>query len=268
MGMPQLASAPGLLITVLLRSWWLPVDASAHGVALDRDLRLNLWIMLLLFVLSQALLLWGVLRTRRSLPTHRQGWIEWLPLALLAVLFFTLAIRSERLWAAERYTGADLGALQVEVTGMQFVWYFRYPGRDATFGRTAPERIAPGEGNPLGIDPGDPHGKDDIVSGELVLPAGREVDLALRSQDVIHGFAIPEMRLKQNSTPGQTLHLHFTPTTPGTYAILCTQVCGLGHFRMQARLRVLPAAEFRNWLTQRQDARATAIAASRGAATT
>ena len=57
-----------------------------------------------------------------------------------------------------------------------------------------------------------------------MLPANREVDLTLRSQDVIHGFAIPELRLKQNALPGETAHIHFTPTTPGDYAILCTQV--------------------------------------------
>ena len=90
--------------------------------------------------------------------------------------------------------------------------------------------------------------------GQLVLPAGREVDLTLRAQDVIHGFAVPEMRLKQNAVPGQDTHLHFTPELPGTYAILCTQVCGLGHYRMQAVLRVLPQAQFEQWLTQREAA--------------
>ncbi len=56
------------------------------------------------------------------------------------------------------------------------------------------------------------------------------------------------MRIKQNAVPGQTAHIHFTPETPGDYAILCTQVCGLGHYRMLATLRVLPAAAFDNWL--------------------
>ncbi len=60
------------------------------------------------------------------------------------------------------------------------------------------------------------------------------------------------MRLKQNAVPGQDSHIHFTPETPGTYAILCTQVCGLGHYRMQAALRVLPAADFDRWLSQHE----------------
>jgi cytochrome c oxidase subunit 2 len=60
------------------------------------------------------------------------------------------------------------------------------------------------------------------------------------------------MRLKQNAVPGQTQHIHFTPDRPGDYAILCTQVCGLGHYRMQAMLRVLPAEQFDQWLRQQE----------------
>ena len=228
--------------------WNLPIDAALHGHALDTHLLLNLWIALALLTLAHLILLLGLaLRKRTAQPIH-QLFIEYLPLAALTLLFAFLAIRSERLWAAQRYTGADLSAMQVEVTGAQFVWYFRYPGPDATFGRTNLSLVAPAEANPLGIDPADPHGHDDIVTSQLVLPANREVDLTLRAQDVIHGFAIPQMRIKQNALPGQTTHIHFTPETPGDYAILCTQVCGLGHYRMLATLRVLPPAQFATWL--------------------
>jgi cytochrome c oxidase subunit 2 len=234
-------------------SWPLPIDASAHGPALDRHLLLNLWIALTLLALAHLILLIGLFSRRRSEPTS--AWrIEHLPLAALALLFAFLTIRAERLWAASRYTGASLTALQVEVTGVQFAWYFRYPGPDATFGITRPRLVDPGAGNPLGLDPTDPHSADDQVSSQLVLPAGREVDLRLRAQDVIHGFSIPAMRLKQNAVPGQTIHVHFTPTTPGTYAILCTQLCGIGHYRMNATLRVLPPGQFATWQTAQQEA--------------
>jgi cytochrome c oxidase subunit 2 len=238
--------------------WNLPIDAALHGHALDTHLLLNLWIALALLTLAHLILLLGLaLRKRTAQPIH-QLFIEYLPLAALTLLFAFLAIRSERLWAAQRYTGADLSAMQVEVTGAQFVWYFRYPGPDATFGRTNLSLVAPAEANPLGIDPADPHGHDDIVTSQLVLPANREVDLTLRAQDVIHGFAIPQMRIKQNALPGQTTHIHFTPETPGDYAILCTQVCGLGHYRMLATLRVLPPAEFNTWLRTQEAAKAEA----------
>ena len=234
--------------------WFLPADASAHGPALDRHLLLNLWIALALLAAAHLLLFGGMLLRRRSeaAETRRNSLlIELLPTAAVALLFTFLTVRAERLWAAERYLGPDPAALQVEATGMQFAWYFRYPGADAAFGRTDPRLIAPGEGNPLGLDPADPHGTDDIVASELVLPAGREVDLRLHAQDVIHGFAVPALRVKQNAVPGQNLHIHFTPTSPGTYAILCTQLCGLGHYRMNANLRVISPADYQAWLVSK-----------------
>jgi cytochrome c oxidase subunit 2 len=231
----------------------LPPDASAHGPALDHHLLLNLWIILALATLAHILLFVGLISKRTTSP--RRLWtIEYLPLALLAVLFATLAIRAERLWAATRYTGASHEAMQVEVTGLQFAWYFRYPGPDATFGVTHPQLASAAEGNPIGIDPADPHSTDDLVTSELVLPTGREIDLTLRAQDVIHGFSVPELRLKQNAVPGETIHIHFTATTPGTYAILCTQLCGLGHYRMNANLRVLAPDDFQSWLAAKEKA--------------
>lgn len=227
----------------------MPVDAAAHGPALDRHLLLNLCIALALFTLAHLALL-AALTLRKRAPSYRStALLEILSVSTLALLFAALTLKAERLWAATRYTGPDPAALQVEAVGVQFAWYFRYPGPDAAFGRTRPELIAPGEGNPLGLDPADPTAADDSVSSELVLPVGREVDLRLRAQDVIHGFSVPALRLKQNAIPGQTMHIHFTPTLPGTYAVLCSQLCGLGHFRMTANLRVLPPAEFDSWRT-------------------
>ena len=92
-----------------------------------------------------------------------------------------------------------------------------------------------------------------------MLPAGREVDLRLRALDVMHGFAVPALRVKQTAIPGQIFHVHLTPTVPGEYSILCTQVCGLGHARMQSVVRVLPAPQFADWL-RLQQARVTAQA--------
>jgi cytochrome c oxidase subunit 2 len=248
-----MAAAAYLMPALAAMPWFLPRDAAAHGPSLDQHLILNLWIAVALLALAHLLLAAGLLLRRGAKP-HGLGRLEYVPLAALALLFAFLTVRAERLWAATRYTGADPGALQVEADGVQFAWYFRYPGADAAFGRTDPKLIAPGEGNPLGVDPADPHGVDDFVSSELVLPAGREVDLRLHAQDVIHGFAVPELRLKQNAVPGQYLHIHFTPTEPGTYAILCTQLCGLGHYRMNANLRVLPPEAYAQWLAAREKA--------------
>jgi len=238
---------------IALLQWPLPPDASQHGPALDHHLYLNLWIALALLALAHLILFAGLILRRRAAPhkaPRRQALIEYLPLLAITLLFAFLGIRAERLWAATRYSGADLSALQVEVTGVQFAWYFRYPGPDYAFGRTNPALVEPGAGNPLGLDPADPRGADDFVSSTLVLPANREVDLHLHAQDVIHGFSVPALRIKQNAVPGQDIHIHFTPTTPGTYAILCTQLCGSGHYRMTANLQVVTPGEFQQWLTE------------------
>lgn len=233
---------------------WMPPNGALHGWAVDRLMTVDLIALSVCFVFAHALLLYAVLRRRRQ--EIRSFWIwEAAPLALLACLYIWMAVTSEKLWAGNRFQGASPEAMQVEVVGVQFQWYFRYPGADRAFGATKPEFVQPAEGNPLGLDPADPHGEDDWVASEFVLPVGKEVDLRLRSLDVIHGFFIPGMRLKQNAVPGEILHVHFTPVETGIYPILCTQVCGSGHGRMQARLRVVSNEEFQQWRQQREERR-------------
>jgi cytochrome c oxidase subunit II len=248
------------------RVWWMPSNGALHGLAIDHLMWWNLAILSALFVLAHILLITALFRSRPLKLHHSDGqqeeesrdrgrkvadklWkSELILLFALTLLYTWMAISAQRLWATIRYQGAAPQALQVEVTGEQFQWYFRYPGTDAAFGLTRPELINAPAGNPLGIDRTDPHSTDDIVSSILVLPAGREVDLNLRSIDVIHGFFIPGMRLKQNAVPGMPMHVHFTPSIPGDYAILCSQVCGLGHARMQTHLRVVSNDEYLTWL--------------------
>jgi len=251
---------------------WLPPNGALRGVALDHLLGWNLSIIFWLFVGAQVLLVAALVRTwlirsgssARTAPSHagRTYFLAHvLPLLAIAALYVWMLVSSHRLWAARREQPACGPAMQVEVTGVQFQWYFRYPGRDGIFGTTKPALVSAPTGNPLGLDPADPHAADDVVSSMLVLPAGQPVDITLRSQDVIHGFFVPGMRLKQDAVPGMTSHLHFTPTVPGDYVILCSQVCGLGHYRMQARLRVVSPEQFDSWLNARENAVLSAAAA-------
>lgn len=234
-----------------MNHWWLPVDAAAHGPALDRQLHFALGVLFGLALLAHIVLCIALLIRRKSgvsLPL----WLEVSVFFALALLFIGMGVRAEKLWSQMRYAGADFSAMQVEVVGEQFVWYFRYPGKDAKFGITRAELVDAGAGNPLGLDANDDASHDDFISGELVLPVDREVDLRLRSLDVIHGFSAPELRIKQNAVPGQTFHIHFTPTKEGRYAVLCSQVCGLGHYRMAATIRVVSMTEFARWQEERQ----------------
>ncbi len=245
---------------------FLPPNGALHGIALDHLLRWNLvvvfWLVIAAHILIAAAFLFR--RARKTPPassatTSRAGLrtlliVESITLLALTALYIGMDITAQRLWAARREQMPAAQAIQVEVTGVQFVWYFRYPGADGVYGATRPGLVSAPTGNPLGLDPADPHSADDIVSAILVLPAGQPVDLRLRSQDVIHGFFIPGMRLKQDAIPGMLGHLQFTPATPGDYPILCSQVCGLGHYRMQALLRVVSPGDYQRWLARRERA--------------
>jgi len=235
---------------------WMPPDGSLHGLALDRLMRWNLLAICLCFLAAHLWLIAAILRRRRRNSTAASTVFRWTLLTALCAMYVWMAVTAQHLWAQNRFAGPSPAAMQVEVVGEQFQWYFRYPGEDAAFGSTRPGLVNAAAGNPLGLDPRDPRGRDDIVSSVLILPAEREVDLRLRSLDVIHGFFIPGMRLKENAVPGLILHIHFTPATPGTYPILCSQVCGSGHARMQAILSVVSPAEFETWLAAREHARA------------
>ena len=137
---------------------------------------------------------------------------------------------------------------------MQFAWYFRYPGPDGKFGASDPKLIDPSSGNEaaIGLDTTDPASKDDIVSGTMYLPVGREVDLRERAIDVIHSFYVPSMRFKQDAVPGLEIHMHFTPTEIGDYEIACAELCGLGHYKMHGMLKVVSQEDFDKWLAARE----------------
>ncbi len=101
---------------------------------------------------------------------------------------------------------------------MQFAWYFRYPGPDGKFGATKPEledASAGGEAA-LGLDPKDPASKDDVVTGTMVVPVNREIEVIIRAHDVIHSFSIPAMRFKRYSSPGPPTVAYCSSSAPAS----------------------------------------------------
>jgi cytochrome c oxidase subunit 2 len=140
-------------------------------------------------------------------------------------------------------------AMAVEVTGEQFAWNVRYPGRDGLFGRTDPKLIT--DENPLGLDNHDPAAKDDIVQlGVLHVPVNKPVRLRLRAKDTLHSFFLPHFRVKQDAVPGMTIEIWFVPTQIGEYEIACAELCGFFHYSMRGLLRVLPPEKFEQWLRE------------------
>lgn len=240
----------------VVHPWWFPAGASLNAAALDYQFRIAFWIFGGLFVAAQILLAVFLLSSKKK---EKAAYIlgNWkLEIAwtlAIAALFFWFNVSGKKLWSLVTGHYRTGEALKVEVTGAQFQWYFRYPGQDGVFGRVDAQKFAhPDEGNPLGLDPHDPAGRDDIVSSSLVLPVGRDVELTLKAQDVIHSVFIPAMRFKQDAVPGMSIRAHLQPVVAGNYEIACAELCGLGHYRMRAQVRVVSPEQFASWLHDRE----------------
>jgi len=140
--------------------------------------------------------------------------------------------------------------LEIHVTAEQFAWNIHYPGNDGVFGRRNVDLVT--STNPLGLDPNDPNGKDDIVTlNQLHVELNRPVLIRVTSKDVIHSFFLPVMRVKQDAIPGMEVPIHFTPVLTNNgqeWEIACAQLCGLGHYRMRGQLFVHNKADFEAWM--------------------
>jgi cytochrome c oxidase subunit II len=244
----------------LAKTWWLPHGVAAAAPWIDHQFALTYVIMGIVFVAAQGALGWLVWRNRddgSNRPvaySHGNTTLEIIWTTLTAILFIGLTLMGSHVWASERFEPAKPGAIPVEVTGMQFAWYFRYPGPDGKYGRTDPKLIDPSSGNEaaVGLDTRDPASKDDVVTGTMYLPVNREVDLTLRAIDVIHSFFVPSFRFKQDAVPGLAIHMHFTPTEVGDYEIACAELCGLGHYKMHGMVHVVSQEDFDKWLAARE----------------
>ena len=238
----------------IAKTWWFPPAITAVGHEIDAQFMRTLWITGIIFILAQVALAWVIFRyrDRGERASHFEGntGLEILWTLATVILFVGLGVYGESAWAEVHFRDAAPGALQIEVTGQQFAWNFRYPGPDGKFGRIKPELVSASSGNPLGLDRTDPDAKDDIVSPIIGVPVNREVELILRSQDVTHSFFVRELRLKQDTVPGMLIHIHFTATEIGTYEIACAELCGLGHYRMRSELHVMSDEDYQKWLKE------------------
>ena len=233
-------------------AYHLPAPITEIGKAVDHQYDLTLYVTATVFILSQLGLAWAVFRFRdhgqRAHFTRGNNTMEFLWTSATIILFLGLGILGRKAWADTRFTQPQPDAIQVEVTANQFVFNFRYAGPDGKFGRLDPKLISASTGNPLGLDPADPAGKDDIVVPTMTVPVDHQVELLIRSQDVIHNFFVRELRLQQDAVPGMVIPLHFTANVIGQYEIVCTQLCGLGHYRMRSVLNVVSAADYDKFL--------------------
>jgi cytochrome c oxidase subunit 2 len=234
----------------------LPVQASTHAPEIDHMIVLVHWLMLVLFVGWGAFFLFVLVRFRKG--AHPKANYEGahgklakgveIGVAIVEVILLVFyAIPS---WATRVSAfPAETEAVVVRVTSEQFAWQIHYPGADGQFGRRDIKLIS--SDNPLGIDRTDGAAKDDILTtNQLNLPVDRPVLVHLSSKDVIHSFGLFEMRVKQDAIPGMEIPVWFIPNRVGQYEISCSQLCGIGHFRMRGFVTVQSDADFRNFLAE------------------
>src|ERR1700756_3111857 len=249
------------IVTVYLflaKTWWFPPAISQFGTQIDAQFHRTLVITGIVFVVAQLGLALVIFRSRdrgqKASFFEGNSSMEFLWTLATVIMFVGLGLYGEHAWAEAHFQGVAPGALQLEVTGQQFAWNFRYAGPDGKFGGTKPELVSASTGNPLGLDPRDPASKDDVVSPVAYVPMGQEVELLIRTQDVTHSFYVRELRLKQDAVPGMIIHMHFDATVPGQYELACAELCGLGHYRMRSFVNVISQDEFDKWVRDQETA--------------
>jgi cytochrome c oxidase subunit II len=246
----------------------LPPVASEQAVHVDRLIIYVHWLMIPLFLGWLVYFVYVLARFRRArhpradysgVKSHASNYVEGVVVLVEGILLVGLAIP---LWAkaVEQFPKAS-EATVIQVVAQQFAWNVRYPGPDGVFGRQDMRWVS--STNVFGVDPTDPHGKDDIQTINEIhiplvkLPDGqyKPVIIYVSSKDVIHSFKVLAMRVEQDAIPGMRIPLWFRPTREGVFQVNCAQLCGDGHYSMSGGfLTVESEAAYQKWLASKEGA--------------
>jgi cytochrome c oxidase subunit II len=242
-----------VLFHVLSPWWWTPI-ASNWGY-IDATLVITFWITGAVFAAVVLFMAYCVLRFR-----HREGnrahyepenkrLESWLT---IGTGIGVAAMLAPGLYVWNQFVTVPAEATEVEVIASQWQWSYRLPGQDGKLGTSDARLITPG--NPLGINPENPDGQDDVVVevADLHLPIDKPVKVLLRSIDVLHDFYVPEFRAKMDMVPGSVTYFWFTPTRTGTFEVLCAELCGTGHGFMRGIVMVDTEEDYATWLGEQQ----------------
>lgn len=247
--------------TTFQYGWGLPPDISTHGPAIDHIIVLMHWFMVVLFIgwgifMAMALFKFraraGHSANYHGVKSHLSTYLE-VGIAVVEVIF--LVFLSIPVWAEIKAVPPtpDEADVNVRVVAEQFAWNIHYPGPDGKFGKTDVSLV--GGDNPLGIDRGDPAAKDDVTTiNQFHFPVNKKILVNLTSKDVIHSFALPVMRVKQDAIPGMTVPVWFEAVETGQFEIACAQLCGLGHYRMKGFFSVDTPEQYEAWLKEQAEA--------------
>lgn len=247
----------------------LAVDSgSVEGERVDSMLWITIAVTGIVFIATQAVLFWFAYKYQDSdrkvfyFPHNNKLEVLWtiVPAIVLTILV-VIGLRNWFLFTGE----PPKEAMVVEVTGKQFSWIYRYPGKDGSFGKKFFKNINDADNNALGILWDDQLSHDDVVLNEkLVLVKGRPVKLIIGSRDVIHDVGLSHFRMKMDAVPGIPTTMWFTPkyTTKEmaeltknpnfVYEISCDQMCGNSHFSMRGVIEVVDQEEYDAWMIKQK----------------
>jgi cytochrome c oxidase subunit 2 len=242
--------------------------ASIQGEKVDQMIWITLIVTGIVFVITQILLFWFAYKyqendNRKVFFFAHSTKLELIWTAIPAITLTVLVIFGLRNWFF--FTGeAPKNAMVVEVTGKQFGWIFRYPGKDAVFGKKYYKNIDPAT-NSVGIVWDDKLAQDDILTEQtMYVVKGTPVKLIIGSRDVIHDVGLSHFRLKMDAVPGIPTTMWFTPkfTTAEmkektgnpnfAYEISCDQICGNGHYSMKGIVEVVTQEEYDMWMAKQK----------------
>ena len=243
-------------------------SASIQGEKVDEMIWVTLAITGIVFIITQFLLFWFAYKyqendNRKVFFFAHSTKLELIWTAIPAITLTVLVVFGLRNWFF--FTGeAPKNAMVVEVTGKQFGWIFRYPGKDAVFGKKYYKNIDPAV-NSVGIVWDDKLAQDDILTEQtMYVVKGTPVKLIIGSRDVIHDVGLSHFRLKMDAVPGIPTTMWFTPkfTTAEmkektgnpnfAYEISCDQMCGNGHYSMKGIVEVVTQEEYDMWMAKQK----------------
>lgn len=216
----------GGTVAVMYGIEWLPERAAEEAGPVDNLFWFLTWASAVIFVIVTTFLIYSIWRFRvgpdndeDGAPIHGHTGLEVFWTIIPTVLLIVVIV-----WAwvvLDQNENPEADRIIVPTTAQQFAWTFAYPD------------IA-GE------------------SGDLRVPLGRQIELEMRSpdSDVLHSFFVPEFRVKQDVVPGIVTRVRFTPNKLGTFPVICTELCGVGHNTMRARVIVMPQDEYDQWIRQ------------------
>jgi len=208
----------------------LPESFSTFGPDIDRLYYIILWVTGITFVITEGLLFWFLVKYRhtegrKAEPIHGHSRAEVIWTAATLVIVSVVGFMSVGVWhRVKMQVPAD--AMEMIVTATQFEWNAVYPGPDGTLGTP-----------------------DDFEKrNEIHAVVNRPIVVYLRSDDVIHSFFLPHMRVKQDAMPGMEIPVWWEPTATGTYPLGCAELCGGGHYSMSGTLTVHTEADYATWM--------------------